>query len=180
MKQDERYLNYLFTLGFILLIVIFIVSIVLISRVVLSEETTIGEHVKSTQLLLEDINQVEKSHNDTLAQSANNFLRLDLSDLNVTGISHYTINENKSILTLMLDSPIDKIDNTYFVKIKDFSKIKNNEVLVYNFNEEIKFGRFIGLEDNLYIFSDLNNEKIEKVDKPQILGRLIYSKNGEN
>lgn len=180
MKQDERYLNYLFTLGFILLIVIFIVSIVLISRVVLSEKTTIGEHVKNTQLLLEDISQVEKNYNNTFTQSPNRFLKLELSDLNVTDISYYTINENKSILTLILDSPIDKINNIYFIKIKDFNKVKNNEILVYNFNENIKFARFIGLENNLYIFSDLNNEKIEKVDKSQILGRLIYSKNGEN
>lgn len=181
MKKDERYLNYLFTLGFILLIVIFIVSIVLISRVVLSDQSSISEHVKSTQSLLDNINDVEslKNHTDE-SSSAVTFLRLNLAGLNVTDISYYNVNENKSILTMFLTSQIENVGDVYYMKIKNFSTIQKNEVLVYNFNDEIRYGKFLDIDENLYIFNEINNDKVEKTDKSQILGRLIYDKNENN
>ena len=98
----------------------------------------------------------------------------------MTDISHYNVNENKSILTFILTSEIENVDNVYYIKIKDLNAINKNEVLVYNFNEEVKSGEFLEREDEMFVFTDLNEDKLERVHKTQILGRLIYNKNEEN
>ena len=58
MNKNKDIINYFLTLGFIVLIIIFLSSIIIISRFVLSEDNSIGKYVINTQNLLEDIEEV--------------------------------------------------------------------------------------------------------------------------
>lgn len=176
MVKEDKYLNYLFTLGFILLIVIFIVSIILISRVVLSEDTQLGEHVKSTKTLLEDIIQVDDIKNQTYLEKSDIF-KLDFSELNVTDIAFRNVNENKSILTVFLTSEIVKENEIYYIKIKDINSLQNNNLIAYKSDGNIYIGKFRGIEDEEHVFIESELNLAGKIENSQILGLVIYKKN---
>lgn len=172
-KKDEGYLNYLLTLGFILLIVIFIVSIVLISRIVFTDSTSIGEHVINTKDLLEDISDVKQPSNNTLNIEDLNIVKYN--DLEISDISFHNINENKSVLTVFLNNEIETNEGYYYMKIKNIENLKKGANLVYyNTNGDfIDCAFFVDFnKENLILTKD--DEKIIDIEKDKILGKFIY------
>ena len=81
----------------------------IVSRLVLSDTTPFGEHVITTKNLLEDIEKVEKAASqDSLNQNYtykqnNAFMKFNYIYTNITDVSYKNFNENKSVITLMLD-----------------------------------------------------------------------------
>lgn len=192
-KIKEYSTNYLLTLGFILSIVIFIVLIISISRLVLNDKSSIAEHVKNTQNLLDDINSVE-NNNQTIEKcnlknefnlNQKNNINLNINQNNlVYDFSYYNINKNKSIISFKTKSNINKINNYYYLTIKNISNLnKRSQILYYNDNNEIMRNTFLSYEPKekqiiIYDQADENIIKINNISK--IIGELIYIKNAEN
>ncbi len=190
--RKENYLNYLLTLGFILTIILFLVSITTISRFVFSNSNSIGQHVIDTKNLLENIDEVQNSNltNNKFISSNPNYgidNKIIIENKNIIDYSYYNINENKSIISIRLNSNITKKGNIYYIKLNESSKIKNKENIVFlnpkildEFGlKKISVGKIISIEnqtDNTrYIILNIDNEEIVKIDNESlIIGKLLY------
>jgi len=182
LKKNDHYLNYLLNVFFVLLIVVFIALIVLISRVVFSGSGVLSEHVKSTQDLFENVDNFQNltlTSNKCLSSISVQDFDLNFnSEFKILDSSYRNFNENKSVLTVFINSKIGFNNELYYVEIKNFSNIHKFERLVYlNEGSELaNSGLYIGYENSKIMLESLDNELI-KLDTNQILGRFIF-KNG--
>ena len=180
--NQDTFIRYLLTIGFTLLIFIILFLFLIVSRVVLSDVTPFGEHVKSTQNLLEDIDKVEKAVifdstktiNNTYSEK-NSFLKFNYVYVNIIDSSYTNINENKSIITLILDKEIYKTQNNiYYFKIDNLTTLRKGEILVYD-KTEPKLAEFIEFESELVIIAEKDLKTIHKVNKDEIIGRILLN-----
>jgi len=181
--RNTNQLNYLFTLGFILAIVLFIVVLVLISRFVLSDESSISEHVKLTKDLIEDVNKVnlELNNKSTLEENSvginfRSVFKVDSSE--ISDFSYYNLNENKSIFTIFIDREVFLFENKYYIKYKNSNEILKNDLVLYTdkLTKEIKLSHFVSFDDvkNDLVLYDFQSEKLIKVSFIEVLGKVIY------
>ena len=183
-KKNDNYVNYLLTIGFVLLIISFIVGLTAISRVVLSDSTSIGEHVITTKNLLEDIDEVKMSAQDDSINNSkiytidnNNYLEINNGGYNITDLSYLNINENKSIFTLMFDSEINNVGGVYYLDIKNITELKKGTVISYERENIIRLGNFVEFNDELIIVDFYDKQKIINIKYSEVLGRVILIKN---
>lgn len=177
MIKKESILNYFLILGFILVLVIFLSSIVLISRFVLSDVTPLGKHVQNTKDLLQDINEVEAStqQNENSSDITLNydeiFIRKNHKIAEITNIARVNVNENKTIITMFIKAEVQNIDNIYFEIVKDPSSLTKGDMLIYGIDK--KEGSFVSIEDDLLIIYDFKNKRIEKISRDDFIGKII-------
>lgn len=181
MKKNVMVINYLMYIGLILLVIVFLILLVSISRFVLSDYNPIGAHVMNTKNLLEDINEVEKvaisTQNVTLiSETGEDFFRLNYDGFNIRDVSYININENKSIVSMYFTSEIADInDEIYYIKIKDIDNFEKGDIVLYNSIEEPRVGEFLSVdEQGKIIIVNQNTEKLEEASEEGILGRIFY------
>lgn len=178
MKKNVRIINYLLSIGLILLVMVFIISLMTISRFVLSDVTPVGIHVLNTKNLLQDINDVEKaasiSSNLTSKLKGDSF---NFIGFNVTDIAYVNVNKNKSIVTMFFDREIGNIGNVYYVKIKNPDIIQKGEILIYE-NEGIQIGEFVAITDGKeLIVNNLEDDRVEQILGINLIGSVFYKAN---
>ena len=177
MKKKDRYINYILTLAFIFLIVLFLVSIVLISRVVFSDDTSIGAHLQETQDLIKDANEVKNS-NQTFENHIDSIIYSDYinnSLINETAI--FDLNNNRSILTYVFDSKINKENGYIYLDIKNLSNINNKEIILFKYENKYELGLILEYDPKTQIanMKDLKKHQILDISKENILGKLMPS-----
>lgn len=182
MKKKDKLLNYTLSVGFILLIVIFLTSIISISRYVLSDGNAIQEHVVTTKNLLEDIERVEKSVEtqenteiQTITTSKNK--KIANYEKNIKQISYLNINENKSILTFTLNKEIKELNNINYIEYENQSFIEKNDVILYNVKE--KGVILTNNQEELKVFN-FESSETEEIEFGNILGKIIYENDIKN
>jgi len=181
MKTKKKLLiNYLFSIGFIFLIVIFLSSIVFISRTVLSNaQEPISDHVKNTQNILEDILEVESITKSSAQNSSNyinnnnKFLNSNSTSLKIFDEAYINVDENKSIFTFFIDGEIVKLNNSYYKKLKNFSKLLTKDTIAYNSNE---IGNILEIKNEKLKVLNSNTHKIDSINSNDILGIVFLEK----
>ncbi len=184
--NQDTVIRYLLTIGFTLFIFVILFLFLIVSRLVLSDVTPFGEHVKTTQNLLEDIDKVEKAviqdplipENNTYTEK-NSFVKFNYVNINITSIAYTNINENKSIITLVLDKEIEKTQNElYYFKIKNLTTLEKGEIIVYD-SLDPKLAEFIEFEEELAIVAEKDLKTIHKIEKTEILGRVLLNQKND-
>lgn len=198
-KNKDIYVNYLLTLGFILLIVTFLVTIISISRFVLSDSNSFTKHLKDTQNLLKDIDEVNKDKNlsKNINQfdsniNINNLYKLKVNNDRIIDYSDYNINQNKSIISFRINSDIKTYKNIYYIQIENKSKLKKRQIITYTIDDSsnIRIGEFLEYKNQInnnnkksdyinktFVILDINTKKIINIqNQNQIKGILFYLK----
>lgn len=177
MKKNVMLLNYVLSIGLIILVVIFLVSLITISRFVLSDVTPLGAHVINTKSLLEGINEVERTAllTNSTDSSQHNYLQLNDIGFQVTDISYLNVNKNKSIVTMFFDSPIGSInDQVYYVEVKTVDSLIKNELLIFE-DVNTRFGKFVSVnDDGDLVVVNVETQKVDEINPSKLVGRIFY------
>lgn len=178
MKKNMKLINYFLSIGLTLLVVIFLISIITISRFVFSDVTPIGEHVINTKILLDDVNEVQKSKEEgvNVSLTADDFLRVSHLSLNITDFAYINVNEDKSIVTMFIDSEIGNIENTtYYVKIKDYGTLQRGEPVVY-VGDWYRTAEFLSIRGTNAIVIDYEDDALVEIKVDDLVGRVLYQR----
>ena len=185
-KTNSPFLNYVLSIGFVAFLIVLLVTIVVISRFVLSDVNPLGQHVQNTKDLLDDVSEVQKAAElkiDNQTKSIRPIITHDskVPEFNMIGakildLHHLNVNENKSILSLAFDREIFIEENIYYFKIKNLTELHNREILLYKQNSEILEGEFIALNENGEVIIENQEKDSVKVDPMDLLGRVFYIK----
>lgn len=182
MKKKDKLFNYTLSVAFILLIVIFLTSIISISRYVLSDGNAIQEHVVTTKNLLEDIERVEKSvetQENTEIKTVTSVSRnkkISNYDNNIIQTNYLNVNENKSILTFTLNKEIIELNGIYFTNYANKNEIEKSDIILYNVKEQ---GSVLTKNDEKIKVFNFETSETEDIEFGNILGKIIYE-NEEN
>jgi len=119
-EKKEQFVNYLLSIGFIFLVVLFLSSMIFISRFVLSTaEAPINQHIQITKNILDDIKEVKPSKNESYGGhlSKESYLRVNYKNFNLEKPYFININKNKSIFTFRINGEIKNDNNIYYKKV---------------------------------------------------------------
>lgn len=177
-KKSQKYLSYLLSIGFTMLIFLFLVVLVLISRVVLSDVSPVSEHVINTKNLLENIEEVEKVAHINSSASMEDFNQEDIERLYKKNsyINEYVLDANhknlkdKSIFTVFFKEQIEKVNNAYYFKLENASTLNKDDLIIY---DNDKIGRVIGVGDKITSVIDVENKRIIEINNLLINGRVF-------
>ncbi len=181
--DQEKVIRYLLTIGFTLFIFIILFIFLIVSRLVLSDTTPFGEHVITTKNLLDDIEKVEKAASqDSLNQNYtykqnNAFMKFNYIYVNISDISYKNFNENRSIITLILDKEILSTNTgLYYFKIENVSTLEKGEIIIYD-RAYLKIGEFLEFEEEgkIAVFANSETKSVEKIETSEIVGRVFLN-----
>lgn len=183
-KNNDKLFNYTLSVGFIVIILIFLVLIIQISRIVFNDDNSIQEHVSTTKNLLDNINEVEKSveKNEELTHQLNQNMHYSTNKIsnyqeNVKDVSYLNINEDKAIISIVVDSEIHKIENTYYLKTDNINDLAISDNIVF-LDENIYLGKIFEIEDDSTIkLITLDNQSTKIIDFTNVLGKVVIQTN---
>lgn len=178
MKKKEYFVNYILTICFILLVVLFLISMIGISRVTLNESPQVRDHVGNAKELLD---QIENNHNeiDSLSQTGIGSFGNGIysPSFSIEDVSHLNIREDRAFITFRIDSQIKQEKNIYYVEIKDFKELSQGDLILLSDQETFEKAEFLSLEEDHILAYDKQNNKIEQIDFENIKGVIVYIKN---
>jgi hypothetical protein len=172
MEKKDTLFNYVLSLGFILFLFLFLISLVMLSRFVLSDNNSnIQTVVSSTQDLLEEVETVTKNAEKNTNLESLSYVPFDVSLKKLGVIDSVYLNINSrgiSYVTLTINSTIEEY--------KGYGIIKNEELLskgTHIIYQEDNTG--IILSNNDDSFKVFDDEKLEVVEitKEDIIGIII-------
>lgn len=169
--KTQNLINYFFSVGFILLIIFFLTSMIAISRIVLTQNnSSISKHIIETNELISNATKIEqkviKSQTLIFKSTNPNKNSINIKDFNISQINYININSNKTIITFFLKGPINKTNRIYF---KPQKNVKKGDYILYNKN---KTGIVYSISKNTTTILN-KNQKIIKIENSKILG-LIF------
>lgn len=178
MKNNQKLFNYALSIGFIVLIVVFIFSLVVISRAVLSDTNPIRDYVENTRSLLDDVSDVEVQIDDVEGVQIDDrdLLRLKFNNYqeNILEVADLNINENKSILTVVLNSKIGVRNNVYYLIVKNSSELnKGYEVVYEDIGGNLEFGKVFSVSGNDLKILNVDSKEILTINVNDILGKVL-------
>lgn len=180
MSLYEKFFNYLLSLGFISLLLIILSSLLLISSMVLSNDTSIGKHVIGTRTLLEDIHEVQEvslgisNSSEGVSVDFESLVEAKKLGVGVDEVVNLNINENKSILTLVVPSEISNKDNIYYELLKNNSVLKKGDLIVYG--DDKKLASFILMDEEKILVNDFDESEIFSVSLDEKIGKVFLVK----
>jgi len=174
MKNKDKLLNYTLSVGFILIIVLFLTSIILISRYVLADENAFQQHVVTTKNLLDDIEKVEKSVENAEEVEFSQVSSIDKKkthnyENNIVEHSYLNIKNDTSIISFKLNKNIKEVNNVLYLEYKNSSEIEANEIILYNLNQK---GIVLSKNESVTIFN-IQKQDTEKIKFENILGKIV-------
>lgn len=179
-KNNEKLVNYFLTVGFVIILLIILVSLLMISRFVLSEDSNLQRHVLSTKTLLEDIEEVEKNTRINETQESNNeeilikeevFSNFDILDYDFRKIG------DKTVFVLHLNNTISQTNDYIILNITNINQSHINSKIIY---ENAKTAVITQIkEDNEIEIYDINQEELKLIKKENINGLILF-KNEKN
>ena len=173
--KKEQVFNYIGSLVFISVILLFLFSLVFISRFALNDTGGLQEYVVSTKTLLEDIDEVQKEVRNETSPT-----RIDLKNFHVfdesygvEDISYLNNKDKESFFTLRFNSTIKETEKYYILEIdEDYEFIKGQRILFLE-NE----GIVLENEENTIEVYNIETTRITTIKKEEIGGVIIYEKN---
>ena len=181
----DNLFSYVLTVGFVLLILVFLVFVVQISRFVLSDAIVIQEHVANTKGLLEDITEVEKFARVNNVDEK--MVVLDNKDLNTTFFSFtnferdidsaafVNMNENKGVLSIIFNSSIGVDKGIYYLNVDNLNDISKDDMVLYRVDNglDLRVARVFLVKDDVVSLFDVEESKSYKVGIDAIVGKII-------
>lgn len=174
--KKEQVFNYIGSLVFVSIILLFLFSLVFISRFALDDTSGLQEYVESTKILLEEIDEVQQQVSNT----SSNPTRIDLKNLNVFDSSYdiidgsyKNIRDEGAFFTIKFNSTITENEKYFILEVdKEFDYVKGQRIIYLN-NE----GIVLENEENSLEVYDLETARIGTINKQDIEGVIIYEKN---
>ncbi len=182
MMKRDFFVNYLGSLAFISIILLFLFSLLFISRFTLDEGGDLHNYVSSTKTLLDDIDEVEKNVNSINGSVSNRFSLYDVklvgSDFGVLSESYINSNVGDSFFTLKFNYSILEFENYYIIDIDENFDFKNGQVVLFEeLDNDLVYEAIVLSDETNYIEAyNVGESKIENVLKKTILGVVIYEK----
>lgn len=181
-RTQKNITNYFLTICFILLIVVFVISLIAMSKLVLTGIDPIQRHVADTQTLLDDIQEVEKVTTDKLNTTfdasfldESEYFEFNYKGFGVTDISYRNVNQNKSIVTFFFDKSIGEIEGYYYVIVQNLSSLAQGDQLIYLSPEGTETGKYISHEeDGTIILGKTTSSQLRQVPKEWLLGKVFF------
>lgn len=173
------FVNYLLTISLVLLVIIFVVTLMSISRFVLSDFNPIGEHVMQTQNLLNEVGDVQEAVNSSKIVLNNDaYLSLSYKGFQATEIAYINVNSTRSIVTMFFNTEVGSInEEIYYFRINDSSNLNTGEILVFE-NDGVRLGEFVSLNDEgEVLIIDSYDQKVLEVPINSVFGRVFYTGN---
>ena len=183
---SRRITNYFLTICFILLIIVFIISLIAMSKLVLTQIEPIQKHVADTRNLLEDIHEVEKATTnktnleDISKFGKKNYFEFNYKGFNVTSLSFNNVNKNKSIVTFFINKPIGESEGIYYIAIDNLDELANGDTIVYLSDLGTQTGRFISFQEGKLLVEESENTQITQIPKEWFLGKVFYINTNQN
>lgn len=174
--KKEQYFNYLGSLVFVSLILLFLFSLVFISRFALDDTGVLQDYVQSTKTLLDDIDEVQKeveSFNSNISRVDLKNIEIFDSSYGVIDSSYLNIKNTGAFFTLKFDHPIIEFNNYYLLDVDDNFTYFKGQRIIYGGNE----GIIVEINDNTLEIYDLDTARINPVTKEGVLGVVIYEAN---
>jgi hypothetical protein len=175
MKKEQLF-NYLGSLVFVSLILLFLFSLVFISRIALDDSSGLQSYVESTKTLLDDIDKVQKEVESINSTST----RIDLKNIEVfdntygvTDSSYLNIADTGAFFTLKFGYPIIEYAQYYVLDVDSAFNYSKGQRVVYLMSEGIVVENNI---DSLEIYN-LNTARITTIQKSDVMGVVIYETN---
>ncbi len=161
-------MSYLVTLGFIIFILLFLSSLVFLSRLVLSQDSEFGTYVSSTQDLLKEIDRVQREVNNVSLEKNDQYLEfpsslevLDFSSLGVSGKSYITFTLNRP--TFIHNSTLYYVPNS----TRDFDD--GDQLLLFS-NES----SYVMKRDSTLLFYNRDEKMFAQGKFEDIRGVVLY------
>lgn len=173
MVKRKKVVNYILTLGFIFLLISFLSSLILISRIVLSD-ADLQEHVVETKEILQEIEEIEKKtkafENNTIRKTFNlNSTYVNSRLLEQLLLERYFTNtqKNTSILSFYLNSSIiTKENNTYILT----TSVEEGEYIITNSSKHFQL---ISKKGEELTFIDEQGKLFQRQQEPNYMVLLL-------
>lgn len=177
-EQNDKIMSYLVTLGFIIFILLFLSSLVFLSRLVLSQDSQLGSYVSSTQDLLKEIDRVQREVLDVNITRNNTYISFP-NNVSVNDMSSITTRSGKSYITFTLDRPTFIENSMLFFEPLNINEIDDGNLVLLE--SGIKgYALYSGEESYDFSFYLLENRTFIQGDFETIRGVLLYEIRKEN
>ncbi|MCA9487094.1 hypothetical protein H6501_01620 [Candidatus Woesearchaeota archaeon] len=181
MVKRDSLTNYLLTLGFISVIILFMLLLVQISRVVFENANVLGEHVIQTKGLLEDIEEVKEATNQENYDETQHSAWKNKADLVQAACALpaqdsfvLKVNSTKSVLGFTLPETVYTEDGLYYSELSEREKEGDDKVYVYNL-QGLQRGFFVAEKANgNYTMYNLADALFEEIEPSQIRGVFLF------
>ncbi len=181
MKKQNKFLNYTISVSLIIIFMSIFILFILLSRIVLNENSEILVHFENTKILLEDITEV-KEINLELKNSSNNQHKEDIIKIDnipkifnsdISDISYININANKSFLTFTINGNLEIFENYYYI-IENEKKYEKDQYYLADIENEKKIVQIISINEKKILAAIINDTKIIEIKNDEILGKIIF------
>lgn len=179
MKSKDRLLSYTLSVGFVVLILIFLILLITISRFVFEGTNTITDHVTETKTILDNIQEVERSVDSTDSAKIDT-IKLDVLENNyekdIQDVSYMNIKDKTSIISLAFNSTIGVTDTgIYYLKLENISGLEQGEKIVFKSDSQIRTGYVFTVKDDYSLINIVNFDQKERLDinYSDVIGKVV-------
>ena len=178
MVKSDRLVNYTLSMGLIILILLFLIAIVQISRYVLEDSNPVMGHVASTRDLLSNIEAVEKN---VVTDNANfNNLRCaDHLENDITRIDTYNMPDGTGIVTYVFDSRVQRFNDTYYLEVSGIDDIRVGEHIVFRKND-FNQGVIYAIENDVIKVVNFETKNSFELSINDVIGKVIVRLDGND
>ena len=171
--QRDTLMSYLVTLGFVIFLLLFLSSLVFLSRFVFSEDSQIGSYVNSTQNLLREVEQVqEEVFRENLTQN-NSYIKFP-KNTQVEDMSALEIKDGKSFVTFKITKSTFIENSTLYFKPTHRDEIREGDEVLLNSGEKV-YVFYSGEQNSVFTFFDVENQENFQGNFKQIRGVKLYA-----
>ncbi len=191
-KTNENIFNYTLSIGFVFLIVVFLISLIGITKYSLSNENPVKEHVTSTKSLIDDINEVEKSVVKKEDESKTEEVKTEPGDFFITNfddeiadLSYLNmIKQQKGLVTFVFNSSIGVYENIYYVSLSDKYSIDKKDIIIYHVDDLVKVGKVFDVQfiedEGFYKYKVIDEvNHVDEIRKSNIFGLVLFKNGGK-
>ena len=180
-RERDSAVNYAFSIGFIILIVVFLTSILAISRFVFLDETPIKEHLIDTKELLEKASEVEKTTEELKNSSKDDSPKVkgntNLDAFNITAINYINNPKGKSFVTLTFVGHAESFDNHYYNRNFNRSNLEEEDLIVY-ISDTFHIGTFVShVDESTVRILERKTNEIKDFNINVIEGKVFFIAN---
>lgn len=175
MTKQSRLVNYTLSMGLIILILLFLIALVQISRYVLEDTSPVVGHVTSTRDLLSNIEAVEKNVEESRILDNVNFNNLRCTDhleADIKRIDTYNMPDGTGIVTYILKDRVQRFNDTYYLEVNSLDDLKIGEHIVFRrskFNE----GVIYDIEEETIKVVNFDTKNSYEISIKDVIGKVV-------
>lgn len=177
MVLRKNMMNYILSIGFIFITVLFLTALFGITRFVLADADSVQSHVISTRDLLEDIERVEQAAqkvNETPVLIPRTFIDLNSSYASLNSSSLRNVANSKGVAAFKFNQPLLQEGDLYYFAVSDIDKLSKGQLVLYS--NSLEEGLFVSFEeDDLEVYLYLVTEdRYVRVPQSEIRGVVFF------